>query len=91
MSFQDSSITPDMDQDDFDDDNETVGGVEISELLDINNSQTDGLTAAGQSTGALDDPETMRNAYGKVGREKKSLSIRRWILLFFQMAQKMEV
>ncbi|GAA0173266.1 hypothetical protein LIER_26920 [Lithospermum erythrorhizon] len=81
MSFQDSSVTPAMDQNDFDDDNKTVGGVEIGESLDINDSQTDGSTAAGQSIRGLDDAEIVRNAYGKVGREKNSLSIRRWMLL----------
>ncbi|GAA0156940.1 hypothetical protein LIER_38372 [Lithospermum erythrorhizon] len=61
-----------MDQDIFYNDIETVGGIEVGELLDINNSQTNRSTTAGQSTRALDDPETVTNTYGKVDRLKTS-------------------
>ncbi|GAA0183045.1 hypothetical protein LIER_30528 [Lithospermum erythrorhizon] len=46
------------------DDNETIEGIEIGELMDINTSQsTYGSTLVGGSTKGLDDPQT--NAYAK--------------------------
>ncbi|GAA0153020.1 hypothetical protein LIER_11354 [Lithospermum erythrorhizon] len=58
MSIQDSSFTPTPSMDEFDN-NETIDGIELGEMVDLNNSQTDGLMAAG----ALE--EQQNTGYGR--------------------------
>ncbi|GAA0176599.1 hypothetical protein LIER_29563 [Lithospermum erythrorhizon] len=55
----------------IDDDGEKIGGVVIGEMLDIQNINNDGSTAA--TAAALDDFHTERNSYGKAPRAKKSI------------------
>ncbi|GAA0147418.1 hypothetical protein LIER_42954 [Lithospermum erythrorhizon] len=56
-----------------DDDGETIGGVEIGEMFDTQNTNNDVSTAASDTAAALEDPQTERNAYGKAPRAKKSI------------------
>ncbi|GAA0171936.1 hypothetical protein LIER_41250 [Lithospermum erythrorhizon] len=70
MSIQDSSFTPTPSMDEFDD-NETIDEIEVGEMVDLNNSQTDGSMAAGQSTEALEEPQN--TGYGRGSRPKKSI------------------
>ena len=92
MSFQDSSSTPYLMEYYLGDDekiggpDEVIGGIEIGELLDINNfdnsvptetqveTQTGGQsTVPDQTTGAEDDSQPNPGAYGKGGRTFKSI------------------
>ncbi|GAA0166388.1 hypothetical protein LIER_40182 [Lithospermum erythrorhizon] len=75
MSCQDSSLSPSLSMDEYNDD-ETVGDIEIGELLDLNNSKTvDGSTATDESTGAFDDQQPETNAYGKENCLRRKLSL----------------
>ncbi|GAA0158906.1 hypothetical protein LIER_15814 [Lithospermum erythrorhizon] len=56
-----------------DDDGEPIGGVEIGEMLHIQNTNNDGSTVASDTAAALEDPQTERNAYGKAPHAKKSI------------------
>ncbi|GAA0174382.1 hypothetical protein LIER_41714 [Lithospermum erythrorhizon] len=81
MSIQDSSFTPSMDEYDDDVNNETIDGIEVGEMLDLNNNQTGGSIPAGQSTGALEEPHN--TGYGKGSRPKKSIVHKKMLCITF--------
>ncbi|GAA0165062.1 hypothetical protein LIER_39905 [Lithospermum erythrorhizon] len=66
MSIQDSSFTLTPGMDEFDD-NETIDGIKVGEMVNLNNSQTDGSMAAG----ALEEPQN--TGYGRDSWPKKSI------------------